>query len=65
MPQAVACEWLQEITRRELEREPKTLFVAAGMGSCGRRFEEVWAGLWEIGRESGRIDERVKGELLL
>ncbi|CAK9048803.1 unnamed protein product [Durusdinium trenchii] len=27
VPQAVACEWLQEITRRELEREPKTLFV--------------------------------------
>eukprot|EP00913_Durusdinium_trenchii_P017261 g16231.t1 len=37
---AVACEWLQEITRRELEREPKTLFVV---------------GCYQIGKERQRV----------
>ncbi|CAJ1455457.1 unnamed protein product, partial [Effrenium voratum] len=26
-PQSVACDWLREITRQELQREPRTLFV--------------------------------------
>jgi len=28
VPQPVACQWLSEITSKELEREAKTLFVA-------------------------------------
>ncbi|CAJ1459094.1 unnamed protein product, partial [Effrenium voratum] len=39
-PQSVACDWLREITRQELQREPRTLFVV---------------GCYQIGKDSSRM----------
>ena len=35
VPQTVACDWLSQITSKELQREPKTLFVVTWL--CGLR----------------------------